>query len=719
MATETKRGWFNDCRRWGQVNLREIDPPNTDVSWWVDVFRRTRIDAVTINAGGIIAYYPTQIEGHWRSRWLGDRDLFGEFVDAAKDIGLYVLGRMDCAGAHRDFAYSHPDWLLVNEEGEPYRYQDVELYYTCPNSPYYRGYIPEVFREVLRGYDIDGFFDNGWPSLGRREAICHCVHCQRHFRRSTGLQLPDREDWEDSAFRQWVAWRYRVMEEIWELFNETVSAEKPSAVWIGNLYGHPDFAAAPNRSVDWLNLARKSGVFGIDHQGRALNQPTFLVGEFGRLLRNVAEGKPFYNLFGTWHAHTPMKRTLAKPAAEASLWLAESTATGFRPWWHSIGAANEDRRWVPAFEEFFQWHAEHERHLVDRQSLAEVGVVFSVRTTDYYGREAPDERVSKHLHGLVYGLLKARIPFDIVHERKLDAASLDQYRSLILPNVAALSDEQCAQIRAFVERGGSLIATFESSLYDEWGQPRDDYGLAEILGVHKSGLPIKKLSDAFSLVYRGEAPVGHAFQLIRQPDHPIFEWVHDTDYLAYDGRLCLITTEPDVRMLATLIPPYPMYPPEMAFPEFRETPTPTVVVREVGDSRIVYFPGDIDRELWDHNLTELGQTMGEAIRWALGNRQIISVDGPGLLDVQPYRKGDELIVHLVNLNQVNVWHAPLDEIIPLPGQRVRVRLQSRERVQGAQLLVAGQPVDWHADGQEITISIPAIEAHEVVVLTLG
>jgi hypothetical protein len=39
-----------------------------------------------------------------------------------------------------------------------------------------------------------------------------------------------------------------------------------------------------------------------------------------------------------------------------------------------------------------------------------------------------------------------------------------------LPNIAALSDAQCEQLRAFVAKGGSLVATHETSLYDEQGR---------------------------------------------------------------------------------------------------------------------------------------------------------------------------------------------------------------------------------------------------------
>jgi hypothetical protein len=54
----------------------------------------------------------------------------------------------------------------------------------------------------------------------------------------------------------------------------------------------------------------------------------------------------------------------------------------------------------------------------------------------------------------------------MVHDRLLDAEHVDRFKLLILPNIAALSDAQCAQLRAYVARGGSILATHETSLYN-------------------------------------------------------------------------------------------------------------------------------------------------------------------------------------------------------------------------------------------------------------
>ena len=57
----------------------------------------------------------------------------------------------------------------------------------------------------------------------------------------------------------------------------------------------------------------------------------------------------------------------------------------------------------------------------------------------------------------------------------------------MLPNVAMLSDRQCRQISDYVQSGGSLMASFETGLYDENLNRRADSGLAPLFGIHKAG----------------------------------------------------------------------------------------------------------------------------------------------------------------------------------------------------------------------------------------
>ena len=85
----------------------------------------------------------------------------------------------------------------------------------------------------------------------------------------------------------------------------------------------------------------------------------------------------------------------------------------------------------------------------------------------------------------------------MVHDRLLDADQIDRFKTLILPNIAALSDDQCRQLRAFVDRGGSLVATYETSLYNEWGERRSDFGLADLFGVSFRGRTPGPMRNAY------------------------------------------------------------------------------------------------------------------------------------------------------------------------------------------------------------------------------
>ncbi len=62
-----------------------------------------------------------------------------------------------------------------------------------------------------------------------------------------------------------------------------------------------------------------------------------------------------------------------------------------------------------------RWHAEHERHLVNRRPVASVGLVWSQENVDFFGREAPEERVMAPYWGMAQALIRARIPYVPVH----------------------------------------------------------------------------------------------------------------------------------------------------------------------------------------------------------------------------------------------------------------------------------------------------------------
>ena len=189
--TATATPWYRRAYLWGQTNITEKDPTRYDIAWWRNYWKRTGTQAVIINAGGIVAYYPSRFPLHHRAEFLNGRDLFGELTKAAHDDGLFVMARMDSNRAAEDFFKAHPDWFARNADGEPYRAADK--YVACINSAYYDEYLPDVLREIIERSHPDGFTDNSWAGLGRN-SICsaqtaHANSARRLARRSRGRRI--------------------------------------------------------------------------------------------------------------------------------------------------------------------------------------------------------------------------------------------------------------------------------------------------------------------------------------------------------------------------------------------------------------------------------------------------------------------------------------------------------------------------------------------------
>ena len=169
-------------RRCGQINFNERDPLTLDAEAWMDYWASLKVDAVLLDGGGILAFYPTRVPFHHRSQFLGSRDLFGEMVAAAKKRGLRVVARMDCNFAYAEALRAHPEWFEHNADGSPRAHEECAwLYKTCMFSPYFTEQMPAIYREIASLYPVDGFFTNGWPSTGAPE-VCACENCHMVFR---------------------------------------------------------------------------------------------------------------------------------------------------------------------------------------------------------------------------------------------------------------------------------------------------------------------------------------------------------------------------------------------------------------------------------------------------------------------------------------------------------------------------------------------------------
>jgi hypothetical protein len=721
--TGSSTPWFKRVTRWGQTNITERDPTRYDIPWWREYWKRTEIQGVIVNAGGIVAYYPSKFPLHHRAEFLNGRDLYGEVAEAAHKDGLAVLARMDSNRTAEDFFRAHPDWFARESSGEPYRAEDK--YITCVNSPYYDEYLPGVLTEIIERSHPEGFTDNSWSGL-TRNSICYCDNCARKFRDKLSKPLPAKKNWDDDVYRQWIQWNYRRRIEIWDLNNRTTkTAGGANCLWIGMNSG--SISTQSNDFRDFKEICKRADFMLLDHQARADATGFQQNGDTGKLVHGLLGwDKLMPESMALYQAGRPPFRVASKPAPEARMWMLEGIAGGIQPWWHTIGAYHEDRRMYQTPIPVFQWHQDHEQYLINRQPVAAVGVVWSQTNTDYYGRDGAADLVDAPYRGFTEALLKARIPYVPVNADHIDRDA-GTFALLVLPNVGALSDEQCAAIRRFVEHGGSLIATGASSRYNEWGDPRPDFALADLFGAHAPAKDSgRKAGDRTLHTYLRLSPELRAKvwgpKAGDEPApsgerHPVLKGFEETDILPFGGMLEAIRTEPDAIVPLTLIPPFPIYPPETSWMRQPKSDIPALVLREQGKARVAYLAADLDRRYGRDNLPDHGNLLANIVRWAAGDRIPLEVHGPGLIDCHLYRQPGRLILHLVNLTNSGTWRAPVDELIPVGPFEVKVKLP--EDVSGRRIgfLVSALKPAVSSRQKWATFEVKSILDHEVVVIS--
>ncbi|MEO8620766.1 MAG: beta-galactosidase trimerization domain-containing protein [bacterium] len=688
--------WVDKPMRWAQLTLVEDDPGKFDPRFWLDYFKRTKSDAVCLSAGGCVAYYPTTIPLHHRSAWLGNGDAFGDLVAGCRKLGMVVIARTDPHATYDDAQQAHPDWIHVTADGQPRRHwASPEMWVTCGLGPYNFEFMTAVKREIMSRYRPDGIFINRWDGSGQ----CYCQHCQANFRAASGFELPRTNNPQDPARRAYIIWRQDRLFTLWQLWDAEVRKINLDSCVIPNTGG------GAGSSLDMVRIGQLAPTLMADHQARSGVMPVWANGKRGKEFRATMGHKPIVGIFSVGLEETYRWKDSVQSPAEVRLWALDGIANGLRPWFTKFAGSVNDPRWLKPVEDVYRWCAQNERYLRQEKSLARVGLVYSQQTAWFARGERGGREVEDAANGWYHALVEARIPFEMVHDRLLDAEHLASLKTLILPDLLALSDAQCAQLRSFVEKGGGLVVTHETSLADEWGVRRKDFGLADLIGVRFTG--------------RTEGPMHNAYLRLehdRVPGHPLLAGLEDAPRIIHGVTRLDVT--PTARFSAppiTLIPSYPDLPMEKVFMRTPKTDVAQVFLREVGAGRVVYFPWDIDRTFWEILDVDHGKLLRNAVAWATNEPDVVTVKGQGVLDVTVWRQKASRTVHLVNLTNPMMMKGPMREVIPVGAQVVRVHLTG-VRAKAVRLLVAGKTSAFRQVGEFVSVTVPSVLDHEVIAI---
>lgn len=686
---------FNKAMRWAQLAFVESDPGNYDPGFWLDFFKKIHAQGALLSAGGIVAFYPTAIPLHHRSDWLNGKDVLGELVAGCRKMNMSVILRTDPHAARQNMVDAHPDYIHVTADGQKRKHwANPDLWITCALGPYNFDFMTQVIQEITTRYKPDGIFSNRWAGHG----ICYCEHCTKNFKAFSGLDLPRTSERLDPTHQKWAQWRMQKLKELWFHWDAAIRKIDAGSRFI------------PNGFPDRMVTGKHADFFFADQQARRGFIPPWSNGKGAKKLRATMGMKPLVGIFSVGVEEEYRWKDSVQSEAELRIWVAEGIASGMKPCFVKFGAVLYDKRWLAAIDKIYQVHHKSERYVRNTAPLARVGIVYSENTERNYGGKPWQRNIGDHENGMYHLMVEHGMPFEMVNDRLLDEASLSQYRLLVLPNVAALSDEQCEQLRNFVQRGGSLVATFETSLYDEQGKPRADFGLSDIFGVTYDKSVEGPMQNSY-LRLKADASTKQFHPVLKGLEHAyrIINTIHQVK----------VRPTKEFQSPVTIIPTYPDLPMEDVYPRVPDTDNRGVYLREIGESRIAYIPGDMDRSFWQVMAPDHSMLLWNIVRWALKEQPLVEIKSPGsVIDVALWRQEKSMTAHLVNLTNPMMMKGPIRELIPVSAE-VTIRTPKGSKVTGVQLLVSEQKPQYKVEGEVVTLTVPKIEDHEIVGIDFG
>ena len=343
------------------------------------------------------------------------------------------------------------------------------------SSPYreiHAAFLREAASYGIDGVFFDGFYLNGIPHPG--QAGCVCEHCRAKFARETGLEMPSVVDWADDTFKHWVRWRNHKLVETAVYFRDEMRKANP------DLFVTCNYNIWPFGGKDWetaIPLWRTSD-YGVSQHAYtgAPHMEWLMLGFKSRVSHDL--NPEHCDIWRSSHyAFKPKGPYTDEDHARQELtmktFMLAGTTYGVTPWHGGhIRPQGAGRRIHEAVRK--------REGTMSHDALRHVGVALSQNTHDFYGH-APGTQNLPDYQDAILGtwllLTGEHVPFNFVFDNELEQGRFDDLKVILLPNTACLSDNAIDKLTAWVRQGGHLIATSETSLYDEWGHPRGDFGL--------------------------------------------------------------------------------------------------------------------------------------------------------------------------------------------------------------------------------------------------
>jgi len=657
------------------------------------IARRLNCDAFRYPTYSYFSLFPTQTKLPHHPQ-LGTGDPFRRTLELFHGAGLKVVAYnplnhpfMDVRSDNPDY----PDWSRYDATGKPYKtghFGWTQFYEGCLNSSL-RDQIKQRVREVVTNYDVDlMYFDGPYEGMDQSRRYCHCRYCKAAYQKARGRNIPQQDDvdtLEDLIeFDRWMTDDVVLafMHEICDMVRQI--RDVPIVYNDTGLLSH-DVRARAFRYTDGFMFEAaetpEEKLFNL-----RLGQST------GKVVWTYLSSHTEYNCEHLqdrskrgWYSTSVDGERLQLDAA-----VATAAGVGYCYWglnrlFYLEGDILNDPS-IDGMKEVFDFAQRNDGLFRAIHPIPQVGMLVGTQTFPWYRSEMFVARAYRNYYYGAYQLLKD-LSYDA--EPFLDfettADRLSQYQLVYVPNAPCLSDAQCALLASFVDAGGTLVVTHLTSVADEYGKPRRNYGLSDLLGVSfKSAEAMEKPDLYLRTISTGET-------IPQDPQVMLFEATGESEVIAetYDRG-------------------------------YRRTLGPAVVVHRQGKGRAIYIGSGLEAVYYETLTRSVRGFFRTLLDPLLGPSRRYEVDYRAGLMTQFAVSQDGLLLHLI-ANTGNKWKKLLvqEEFAPIPNLQVRLRLPAGRMAKSVALMWSLTTPSWQVRGGWVELTVPKVHPYEVVHVELG
>ncbi len=617
-------------------------------------------------------YYDTKLFPERRHRHL-KRNLLKEQIEACHKRGIrvpiYSTIQWDQYTANE-----HPEWLMRDEKGEVVGQRPGAAGFyrrLCMNTPYVE-FLKRHLTELFDVVPVDGLFLDIV-----HEVECVCASCREGMSKQ-GLDPAQAQDRAAYARQVNVAFKQ-------ELTRHIRSLDADCSIFYNAGHIGPYIRHSAETYTHFEMESLPGGSWGYTHFP--------LTARYVRTL-----GKPYLGMTGRFHTSWGDFHSYKNRAAlefECFNMLALGARCSIGDQLHPTGRM--DFATYDLIGAVYAQVEAKEPWCRGAKPVTEIGVLSA---EEFIGGRMPPPSV-----GVIRMLQEGAHQFDVLDSQ----SDFQPYEVLVLPDRIPLSPALAQKMRAFLRKGGSIVASFESGLDPEKG----DFALDEF-GLANTSEPIL---DADGNSVRGRAYGRNDYAEYIMPKGPIGRGLPQTEHVMHMKGMDVRARE-GAEVLMSKIKPYFDRTPEH-FCSHRQTPSSgqaggPAVVR---NGRIIYFAHPIFTQYHENAPRWCRQIFLNALDILLPE-PLIRLEAPSttIATLNEQKTENRWIVHLLHYVPERRGQAfdVIEDVLPILDVKVSVRVpRPVHRITLAPQSRILRPISKEG---RVKFTVPRVTGHQMIVL---